>query len=368
MLRVGIVFGGRSGEHDVSRCSAASVLQNLDASKYQAVAIGIDHDGKWYPDDSPVVTSDDVFGSVLNIKKTGNWFFNVYPENGRLNFFEKESGKNISVDMIFPVIHGTYCEDGKFQGILESAGVPYVGANVIGSAIGMDKDVAKRLLDHAGIPVVPWFTVHKSSWDKTSEFTTQEIKMSFGFPCFVKPANAGSSVGIYKVKNSVELSEKVLKAFEFDTKVLIEKAIDCREIEFAVLGNDDPRCSVAGEIVPNHEYYSYEAKYVDKNGAMLNIPADLESEYSDNMRQCAMEAYQILCLKGMCRIDFFIDKQTDKFYLNEVNTLPGFTSVSMYPKLWDYDGVAYSQLLDYLIDLALQIYAEKQTIRFEHDD
>ncbi|MDA3898994.1 MAG: D-alanine--D-alanine ligase [Spirochaetes bacterium] len=365
MLRIGIIFGGRSGEHDVSRCSAASVLQNLDKTKYEIVAIGIDRDGRWYPDDSPSVNDDTVFGSVLNIKKNGDWYFNVYPDENQLKFFDRKSDKTVVIDVAFPVIHGTGCEDGKLQGILESAGVAYVGADVLGSAMGMDKDVTKRILDQAGIPVVPWLTVHKEAWEDSCDFVIEEIKMDFGFPCFVKPANAGSSVGIYKIAEPSDLDKNIRSAFEFDTKVLIEKAVSCKEIEFAVLGNDKPRCTVGGEVIPNHEFYSFEAKYVDKDGALLRIPADIGQTQMKEMRQCALEAYQLLCLKGMCRIDFFIDKESGSFYLNEVNTLPGFTSISMYPKLWMEEGIEYPQLLDFLIDLALQAFAEKSSIKRE---
>jgi D-alanine-D-alanine ligase len=363
MLTVGVFYGGRSGEHDVSRCSAASVFENLDRSKYNVVAVGIDKDGRFYPDVQAEVSEDESFGRVLTINKTGDWYFNAYPDNSKLTFVEKQSGDSLAIDIVFPVIHGTFCEDGRMQGALELSDVCYVGAGVIGSAVGMDKDISKRLLKDADIPVVPWLTVRRVDWEESQDFIIEDVAIEFGFPCFVKPANAGSSVGISKVENRDEIKDKVLNAFNYDNKILIEKAINAREIEFSVLGNEHPKCSEPGEITTHRDFYSYEAKYIDKNGASLTIPADLELKLNDDMKQSALKAFQILSLKGMARIDFFLEKNSDNFYLNEVNTLPGFTSISMYPKLWDYSGLAYKDLLDSLIDLALQNFADRKRIR-----
>ncbi len=262
------------------------------------------------------------------------------------------------------MVHGTFCEDGTLQGLLELAMVPYVGADVSGSAIGMDKDIAKRLLKEAGVPVVPWIKVHKYQWAENRDAIMANIKHNSGFPCFIKPSNAGSSVGISKVKDFSDLAGAVDEAFRWDNKILVEKAVNAREIEFSVLGNEKPEVSIPGEIRPRHEFYSYEAKYIDSDGAELLIPAEIDRELTEEMRQVAKEAYLALNCSGMARVDFFLDRDTGNFFLNEINTLPGFTSISMYPKLWEYSGISYSNLLDRLIDLAFarkKIKLELQT-------
>ncbi len=363
MLTVGVFYGGRSGEHDVSRCSAASVFENLDRTEYKVVAVGIDKDGRFYPWKDAKISEDPVFGRVLQIQQTGNWTFNTYPEEGQLTFTETETGETVIIDIVFPVIHGTFCEDGRIQGVFDLAGVAYVGAGVLGSACGMDKDISKRLLHEAGIPVVQWLTVRKVDWEESKDFIVEDIVLEHGFPCFVKPANAGSSVGIHRIESREDFKDKVEDAFQYDNKVLIEKAVTGREIEFSVLGNEYPKCSEPGEILPNDTFYSYKAKYVDKNGADLIIPADIPEQLKEEMKDTAVAAYQALCLQGMARVDFFIDTDTNSYYVNEVNTLPGFTSISMYPKLWEYSGLSYSELLDSLIDLALQYYADRMRIK-----
>ncbi len=365
MIKVGVLYGGRSGEHDVSRCSAASVIKYLDKSKYEVTAIGIGHDGRWHVQDSPEFVEDKDFGTVLNLRKTGNWFVNHYERDGKLFLFNSESGKELGVDVIFPVVHGTFCEDGTLQGLLELAMVPYVGADVIGSAIGMDKDVAKRLLRDAGIPVVDWIMVSKRQWDKTRKSLIDEIVNKTGFPCFIKPCNAGSSVGISKVKSTDSLEKAIDDAFQWDNKILIEKGINAREIEFSVIGNDEPEASTPGEIRPKHEFYSYEAKYIDSNGAELVIPADIDPELTEKMKQIAVEGYSALCCSGMARVDFFLEKESGKFYINEINTLPGFTSISMYPKLWEKSGIKYSYLLEKLIGLAFERRDNKNRLKTE---
>ncbi len=362
MLTVGVFFGGRSGEHDVSRCSAASVYENLDRTKYRVIAVGVDTDGRFYPDEDAAVETDAPFGRVLNVKRSGDWSFNVYPQDGQLIFTERESGGSVSIDIVFPVMHGTFCEDGRLQGMLELAGVTYVGAGVIGSACGMDKDVSKRLMKEAGIPVIPWLSVRRSEWDESRDFILEDVILEHGFPCFVKPANAGSSVGISKIENRAEFARKVEEAFRYDNKILIEKAVSAREIEFSLLGNEHPRCSEPGEIIPRGSFYSYEAKYLDKEGASLVIPAVIPEEILNEMKLTAENAFKVLCLHGMARVDFFLTRDNKCFYVNEVNTLPGFTSISMYPKLWEYSGLPYQDLLDSLIDLALQTFAERSRI------
>ncbi len=362
MIRVGVLYGGRSGEHDVSLCSAASVVANLDPAKYDITAIGIDRSGKWYVQDAPEIIDDKDFGRVLKLEKRGVWSVNHYPEEGRLVLLDRESGERREVDVVFPVVHGTFCEDGTLQGLLDLAGVPYVGAGVAGSAIGMDKDVAKRLLRDAGIPVTPWITVQKAEWDSNGAAIRENAVKLLGLPLFVKPANAGSSVGVKKASDVNSLEEAVGFAFRFDTKILIEQAVDCREIECAVLGNHNPEASVPGEVIPGHEFYSYEAKYIDPDGAALKIPAQIDSALSEKIRRNAIAGYQALCCEGMARVDFFLEKNTGNIYLNEINTLPGFTTISMYPKLWEASGIPYADLLDRLIELALKRAGEKKSI------
>jgi len=365
-LRIGILYGGRSGEHDVSLCSAASVFSALDRNKYNVTAIGIDRDGRWYVQEKPRIVSDKDFGRKLALKKSGLWLVNHFEKKNKLCLYDiKNKHKEVVVDVVIPVLHGTFGEDGTLQGLLELAMVPYAGADVIGSAVGMDKDVAKRLLNQAGIPVVPSVTVNKSRWQDDEKFIMKNALQNLGLPLFVKPVCTGSSVGVKKVKKKEELAKAMNFAFQFDTRVMIEKAIDCREIECAVLGNENPVGSVLGEIIPHHEFYSYEAKYIDPDGAALKIPAQISKTLSNKIRKTAVVGYMALGCSSMARVDFFLDKKTRKFYLNEINTLPGFTSISMYPKLWEASGLKYSDLLDNLIALALDRHKKKLEIKTE---
>jgi len=363
MIRVGVLYGGRSGEHDVSRCSAASVVSFLDRSKYEVIAIGIDRDGRWYVQEKPEIIDDHDFGRTLKLEKKGSWLVNHYERDGRLCLKDCENGGEVLVDVVFPVVHGTFCEDGTLQGLLELAMVPYVGADVSGSAIGMDKDVAKRLLRDAGIPVVPWLKITRYQWERNEAAIVESIHEKAGLPCFIKPCNAGSSVGISKVRQAGELLKAVNEAFEWDSTILVEKAIEAREIEFSVLGTDDPQVSVPGEIRPKYEFYSYEAKYIDSDGAELIIPAEIEESAAEEMRSIAKNAYMALNCSGMARIDFFMDKNTGSYFVNEINTLPGFTSISMYPKLWEKTGIAYADLLEKLIRLAVERRERKSSLR-----
>ncbi|HPC87012.1 MAG TPA: D-alanine--D-alanine ligase family protein [Smithellaceae bacterium] len=362
-LTIGVLYGGRSGEHDVSLCSAASVVAALDKTKYDVVAIGIDRDGRWYVQDRPEIIADKDFGRILSLKKKGAWLVNHFEDRNRLHLYDMDSrGKKVVVDLVFPVLHGTYGEDGTMQGLLELARVPYVGVDVAGSAIGMDKDVAKRLLAQEGVPVVPWITVSRSDWLARPQKILRGALKRLEMPVFVKPLRTGSSVGIKKVKVKKDLAPAVDYAFGFDTRIMIEKGIDCREIECAVLGNEDPRASVLGEILPTHEYYSYEAKYLDPEGAKMNIPAKIPARLAAAIRKCAVLGFRALNCNSMARVDFFLDKKTGAFYLNEINTLPGFTGISMYPKLWEATGLSYSALLDRLVELALARHREKSAV------
>ena len=363
-LKIGVLYGGRSGEHDVSLCSAASVVAALDKSKYDVVAIGIDRDGRWYVQDQPEIVVDKAFGKILSLKKRGLWLVNHFEQQNKLYIYNLEtSGEKVFVDVVFPVLHGTYGEDGTLQGLLELAMVPYVGVDVAGSAVGMDKDIAKRLLKEAGIPVVPWITVGKHDWLEHPKNILNHAGNQLSLPLFVKPLCTGSSVGIKKVKAKKELADAIDYAFQFDTRIMIETGIDCREIECAVLGNEHPQASVPGEILPQHEFYSYEAKYLDPEGAQMNIPAKLPAKLSAAIRQCAVAGFKALNCNSMARVDFFLEKKTNQFFLNEINTLPGFTSISMYPKLWAATGIHYSELLDHLVALALTRHREKSAIK-----
>ncbi len=361
--KIGVLYGGRSGEHHVSLCSAASVVRALDQNKYEIIAIGIDRDGRWYVQDKPEIVPDKDFGQILLLKKRGIWLVNHFEQENKLHIYNIENNnEEVIVDVVFPVLHGTYGEDGTLQGLLELAMVPYVGADVAGSAVGMDKDIAKRLLSQAGIPVVPSITIGQHQWQDNPANIIQDAPLKLGMPLFVKPLCTGSSVGVQKVKEKESLPAAIEFAFQFDTRIMIEKAIDCREIECAVLGNENPAASILGEIIPHHEFYSYEAKYIDPHGAAMKIPAELDAELADLIRKTAVQGYIALACSSLARVDFFLDKKTSKFYLNEINTLPGFTSISMYPKLWEATGLKYSDLLDKLIALALERHRNKMNI------
>jgi D-alanine-D-alanine ligase len=365
-IHIGILYGGRSGEHDVSLCSAASVFSALDRNKYKVTVIGIDRDGRWYVQDKPEIIPDKDFGRKLALKKSGTWLVNHFEQKNKLHLYNiKNKNKEVVLDVVFPVLHGTFGEDGTLQGLLELAMVPYVGADVTGSAVGMDKDIAKRLLKEAGIPVVPSLTINKQQWKDNQKLIIKSAPDILGLPLFVKPVCTGSSVGVKKVKKKTMLAQALDFALQFDTRVMIEKAIDCREIECAVLGNDNPAASVLGEIIPQHEFYSYEAKYIDPEGAKMKIPSEINSSLAGNIRKAAVEGYMALGCSSMARVDFFLDKKTNKFYLNEINTLPGFTSISMYPKLWEATGLKYSDLLDKLIALAIDRHKKKLEIKTE---
>jgi D-alanine-D-alanine ligase len=340
------------------------VVGALDQNKYEVIAIGIDRDGRWYVQDTPEILPDKDFGQILSLKKRGKWLVNHFEQENKLHIYNIENkNEEVVIDIVFPVLHGTYGEDGTLQGLLELAMVPYVGADVAGSAVGMDKDIAKRLLSQAGIPVVPSLTISKHQWQDNPGIIIQDALSKLGMTLFVKPLCTGSSVGVKKVKGKELLPEAIDFAFQFDTRIMIEKAVNCREIECAVLGNESPTASILGEIIPNHEFYSYEAKYIDPNGATMKIPAAIDGNLAGLIRKTAVQGYMALACSSLARVDFFLDKKTNEFYLNEINTLPGFTSISMYPKLWEATGLKYSDLLDKLITLALERHRNKMNIK-----
>jgi len=370
-MRVAIVFGGKSGEHEVSLTSAMGVYEALDKSKFDVLLIGIDRAGRWVLPDPQWVLSFKSKPRELNLEKAheniavlpaaGGASLRALPVSGGSN-----PGPSQAIDVVIPILHGTNGEDGTIQGLLELSGLPYVGSGVLGSALCMDKEMAKRVLRDAGLPVVPFQIVRRAEWTKSPSDAVEAAEKAFGYPYFVKPANAGSSVGVGKVKDAATAREKFDHAFRFDTKVLVEKAVTARELEVSVLGNHEPEASVVGEIVPKHEFYSYEAKYLDENGAELRIPAeDLSHERQREVREMAIAAFSALDCAGLARVDFFLDKKTNELFINELNTLPGFTPISMYPKLWEATGLSYAKLLEKLIDLALERGQERASLQTE---
>jgi D-alanine-D-alanine ligase len=355
-LKVGVLFGGRSGEHEVSLASAASVIRGLDPDKYEAVPIGITKDGHWLVGSGAQKMLGDVLRGGRRVIMMAD------PTEAALMPMDRGSGAQ-RLDVIFPVMHGTFGEDGTIQGLLELAGLPFVGAGVLGSAIGMDKDVAKRLCQCAKIPVVPWITVHRADWEKKPEEIQKKVEEKFEYPVFVKPATLGSSVGMSKVHSAKEFAAALDLAAEFGMKILVEKSVTAREIEVSVLGNSEPQVSIPGEIVPHREFYDYAAKYLEQ-GTQLLIPAELKPAQAKKIQTFAIEAFRALELSGMARVDFFLEKKGGKIFLNEVNTIPGFTSISMYPKLWEASGVPFRDLIDKLIELALELHREKARTKY----
>jgi D-alanine-D-alanine ligase len=356
-LRVGILFGGRSGEHEVSLASAASVIRGLDPDKYEAVPIGITKEGHWLIGGAAQKMLPEVLKGGQRVMMTAD------PTNAALIPLDR-SGGGTRLDVVFPVMHGTYGEDGTIQGLLDLAGVPFVGAGVLGSAIAMDKDVAKRLLQAAKIPVVPWIAVQRADWERNHKEIQKAIEKNFKYPLFVKPATLGSSVGMTKVHSRAELAPALNLAAEFAMKILVERCMVAREIEVSVLGNRDPQASVPGEIIPHREFYDYTAKYLEE-GTQLLIPAQLTAPQTNKIQKYAVDAFRALELTGMARVDFFLEKKGGKIYLNEVNTIPGFTSISMYPKMWEASGIRFRELINKLIELALEQHAEKARTKYQ---
>jgi D-alanine-D-alanine ligase len=356
-LRVGIIFGGRSGEHEVSLVSAASVIRALDPVKYEAVPIGITKDGRWLVG-SP---AQKMLPAVL--REGQRVLLAADPNIAALVPLDEKRSGSLRVDVIFPVLHGTYGEDGTVQGLLDLAGLPYVGSGVIGSAVGMDKDMQKRLFVQARLPVGEFAAIQRSEWERSRPSVLQLVRKKFRFPLFVKPAALGSSVGMTKVHNREELPAALDLAAEFAQKILVERYIKGREIEVSVLGNDEPKASLPGEIFPHREFYDYTAKYLEE-GTRLEIPAKLSRSQVRRFQDYAVRAFRCLECRGMARVDFFLERSTGRIYLNEINTIPGFTSISMYPKLWEASGVPYRQLIDRLIELALAEHREKQRTKY----
>ena len=387
-LRVGILFGGRSGEHEVSLLSAASILKAIDPKKYDVVPIGITKQGRWLtdlhaehllsgepkPEAQHLRAGDPEATPGAAVLAHGeSVLVPPVPSDSSIVPFDNAkppvaAPQAIDVDIIFPVLHGTFGEDGTIQGLLELADIAYVGSGVLGSAAGMDKDVMKRLFRDAGLPLVKHVTILRRRWEDEPKKMRRQIESALKYPVFVKPANLGSSVGISKAHDSAELGPAVEEAAKYDSKIIIEQAVGgkrrkAREFECSVLGNDDPKASVCGEVIPAKEFYDYDAKYIDE-GSKLLIPAKLSRPRQKQVQQMAVRAFEACDCSGLARVDFLMDPATEKIYLNEVNTMPGFTSISMYPKLWAASGIEYPELIGRLIELGLERHAERKRNRY----
>ena len=375
-IRVAVLYGGRSGEHEVSLSSAMNVIKNLDRSRFEVVPVGIDREGVWF-------LGDDILKKELN--ETRN--LRLCRDAERMLFKPDSIGQSVQkvqptqllpqtknseriFDVIFPVIHGTLCEDGTVQGLLELANIPYVGCGVLSSAVGMDKDISKRLIRDAGIRIAKYRTFNHGQWQKNQKHFCEMIANEIGFPAFVKPVNTGSSVGVEKVKQADDLITAIEKAFQYDTKIVVEEGIDAIELEVAVLESSDygldPIVSVVGEVRPSHEFYSYAAKYLDENGAKLIIPAEINAELHTRVQEAAKTIFNTLACEGMARVDLFLERNTNEIYFNEVNTIPGFTAISMYPKLMAASGISYSDLLTHLVMLSIARHERKTQLSREY--
>jgi D-alanine-D-alanine ligase len=352
-LKIGVIFGGRSGEHEVSLMSAKSVMSAMDPDKYKVVMIGITKSGQWL--------TGDVVGALESGTESVARPAALLPDPQSSALMELQitpaqpttMSQAAELDVIFPMLHGPYGEDGTVQGLLELAGLPYVGAGVVGSAVGMDKAIFKAVMQSIGIPILPWRLVLSSHWARSREEILDEIENALAYPVFTKPANLGSSVGISKCSDRAELSVGLDDAARYDRRIVVEQGINSRELEVSVLGNDQPVASVVGEVRPRREFYDYVAKYVSDDSE-LTIPADIDPEIAENTRATAVKAFKAIDCAGLGRVDFLLDRDDGLLYINEVNTIPGFTRISMYPKLWEATGIPYPELVDRLIELALE--------------
>ncbi len=356
-LSIALLYGGRSGEHEVSLRSAASVFNHLNRDKYSIHLIGITKTGLWYLQNSP-----EQGGEILSIAEDPDASVSVKPGDG---FYV--SREKLPVDAVLPIIHGTFGEDGTLQGLLEMADLPYAGATVGGSYLGMDKDIAKIIWQHHSLPVVPFRTLRKPETEKTGfswDTLASAMEESFGLPLFIKPSQAGSSVGVSRVENRDKFRHAVEEALRFDNKILIEPAVNAREVECSVIGNSTPVSFPPGELRPSHDFYDYDAKYLDPDGAALLIPAELDEDQAAHIRKLAERAYSVLECRGMARVDFFVEKTSGEVFLNEINTIPGFTSISMFPRMCEAGGLAYPDLLDKLIEYALEEHANHKKLSF----
>jgi len=356
-INVAILFGGRSAEHEVSLQSAKNVVEAIDKKKYRPILIGIDKSGRWLLPNTSHFLLHQKNPKLIKLNKSSADQVALIPKGeGQIVNLSRPSLKQ-KIDVVFPILHGPFGEDGTVQGLLKLANVPFVGAGVLGSALGMDKDAMKRLLRDAKIPTAKFLVFH--DWEKVN---FDKIVNQLSLPFFIKPANLGSSVGVNKVKNKTDFSGAIQEAFKYDRKILVEEFCGGREIECSVLGNDKPIASIPGEVVVHHEFYSYEAKYIDEKGASLEIPAKLSKDLIKKIQQLAIKTFKILSCEGLGRVDFFLIK-TGKVLVNEINTIPGFTSISMYPKLWEASGINYTELIDRLIQLAIERFNKEKKLK-----
>jgi D-alanine-D-alanine ligase len=347
-IKIAILFGGKSAEHEVSLKSATNIFNAVDKTKFEPILLGNDINGDWYHNIDYVAKNVDLTKLDYFTHSSNVFLFN---SNGQIQIIEKETNQVLDFfEVAFPIIHGTFGEDGTLQGLLKSLNIPFVGPDVLGSAIAMDKDITKRLLRDANIPIADFYTLQKHN---LNEYTFEEIENKLKLPLFIKPANAGSSVGVSKVTCKNTFIAALSEAFKFDNKILIEEAINGKEVECAILGNEIIKASVIGEIIPTKDFYSYDAKYLSLNGAKMKIPADIDEVTSRKIKEQAIKAFKTICCEGMARVDFFL-REDHTFVLNEINTLPGFTEISMYPKLWEHSGVEYKNLITELINLAVK--------------
>ncbi len=361
-IKVALLFGGKSAEHEVSLRSAESIANAIDKNKYEVVLIGIDKTGKWNLGDSLSKFLNKSNPKLYKLNFSNSKSVALVPQGSGVisNLANSTSGGSASsgsIDVVFPILHGPFGEDGTVQGLLKLANVPFVGAGVLGSAVGMDKDVMKRLLRDAGIPIGKFITL-----SGTQRMDFKKAKKELGLPMFIKPVNMGSSVGVSKVRNEKEFKKAVADAFKFDNKIIIEEFVDGREIECSVLGNDKPIASVPGEVVVKDDFYSYETKYISENGATTEIPAKISKKDAKNIQELAVKTFKVLSCEGMGRVDFFL-KKDGTAVVNEINTIPGFTSISMYPKLWEASGISYTKLIDKLIQLAIERFEKEQKLK-----
>lgn len=356
-IRVGILFGGKSAEHEVSLQSAKNVIDAINRDKYKPVLIGIDKSGRWLLNESSNFLLNSDNPKLIRLNQASDSVALVPQSEGEISNLTRRDFSQ-AVDVVFPILHGPLGEDGTVQGLLKLANIPFVGAGVLGSAVGMDKDVMKRLLRDAQIPIADFMVVR--SGETVPDYA--DVIDALGSPVFVKPVNMGSSVGVYKVQNQEEYTKAIEGAFEYDLKIIIEETVIGREIECSVLGNEDPIASVPGEVIPHHEFYSYEAKYIDENGAGLEIPADLPADIVENVQDVAVRTFKVLCCEGLARVDVFL-KDDGTIVVNEINTIPGFTAISMYPKLWEASGISYTDLIGKLIELAIERYQKEQKLK-----
>ncbi|UCG26433.1 MAG: D-alanine--D-alanine ligase [Chloroflexota bacterium] len=360
-IRIGVIFGGRSGEHEVSLMSAQSVRSALDPEKYEVVMIGITKGGRW------------LTGNVAAALESGTpemaRMAALLPDPEASDLMELEQSESqtarlsavASLDVVFPVLHGPYGEDGTVQGLLELAGIPYVGAGVVGSAVGMDKAIFKAVMETHDIPILPWKLVLSSEWRESPQAVLEESEQTLDYPIFTKPANLGSSVGISKCSDRSQLRAGLDEAARYDRRLILEQGVDARELEVSVLGNDRPIASVVGEIRPVREFYDYVAKYVSDDSELI-IPADIDGQLAEHIREVAVRAYKAIDCAGLARADFLLDDDSGQVFINELNTIPGFTRISMYPKLWEASGMSYGVLLDRLVELALERGEEKSEL------